>query len=84
MQRLRLSSDVAMLHGMVGESLHCFLQLDAGLCLRQDLAHLSDIALEEMLVQGVRNMQSADERECRDVLTAVRDFGKLALKEADV
>jgi len=38
---------------------------------------------KEVLVQGVKNLQPADERECRDVLTAVRDFGELALKKAD-
>jgi len=40
--------------------------------------------LEEVLVQGVRNLQPTDERECRDILTAVGDFGKLALEEVDV
>jgi len=37
-----------------------------------------------MLVPGMRNLQSADECECTDVLIAVGDFGELALKEADV
>jgi len=32
----------------------------------------------------VRNLQSADERECRDVLTAVRDFDEFAFEEGDV
>ena len=39
---------------------------------------------EEVFVQEVRNPQPADERECRHVLTAVGDFGKLALKKVDV
>ena len=40
--------------------------------------------LEEVLVQGVRNLQPTDECECRDILIAVEEFGKLALEEADV
>ena len=32
----------------------------------------------------MRNLQPADERECRDVLIAVENFGKLALEEVDV
>jgi len=31
--------------------------------------------LEEMLVQWMRNIQPADERECRYVITTVGDFG---------
>jgi len=34
-----------------------------------------------MFVQGVRDLQSADECECRDVLTG--DLGELALEVAD-
>jgi len=30
---------------------------------------------KEVLVQGVINLQPVDERECRDILTAVRDLG---------
>ena len=37
--------------------------------------------LEEVLVQGVRTLQPADEHKYRDVLTAVGDFGELALEE---
>jgi len=48
------------------------------------LAHPNDIVLEEVLVQNVRNLQTADECECRHVITAVGDFGELALEEADV
>ena len=40
--------------------------------------------LEEVLVQGARNLQLADECECRDVLIAVGYFGKLALDEVYV
>lgn len=40
--------------------------------------------LQWMLVQGVRNMQPADEYECRDILTAIRNFGRLALEVTDV
>jgi len=37
-----------------------------------------------MLIQGVRNLQPTNERECRDVLTVVGDFGELVLEESDV
>ena len=40
--------------------------------------------IEEVLVQGVRNLQPAGERECRDVLTAVGDLDQLALEVTDV
>jgi len=40
--------------------------------------------LEEVLIQGMRNLQSADERECRDLLTAIEDFDELDLEEANV
>ena len=40
--------------------------------------------LEEVLIQRVRNLQLADEREHRDVLITVRDFDELALKKVDV
>ena len=40
--------------------------------------------LEEILVQGVRNLQPADERESIDIFTAIRDLGELALEQADV
>ena len=32
----------------------------------------------------MRDLQPVDERECRDVFTAVEDFGQLALEAADV
>jgi len=50
----------------------------------QDLAHPSDIMLEKVLMQGVRNLQPSDEHKCKDILTAMGDFEKLALKEVDV
>jgi len=40
--------------------------------------------LQDMFVQGVRNLQPADECECRDVLTAIGDLGLFALKVANV
>ena len=40
--------------------------------------------LHKLFVQGVRDLMPADEREYKDVLTAVRDLGQLALKIADV
>jgi len=45
---------------------------------------LGDIMLEVVFVQGLRNLQSADQYEFRDVLTAVGDLSELALEEADV
>ena len=40
--------------------------------------------LDEVLVQGVRNLQPVDERESRDIVIAVRDLDELALEEEDV
>jgi len=40
--------------------------------------------LEKVHVHGVRNLQPVDERECRDVLSAVGDFSKLALEEVNI
>jgi len=40
--------------------------------------------LQQVLVQWVRNLQSADECEYKDILFAPRNLGKLALKIADV
>ena len=37
-----------------------------------------------MLAQRVRDLQPADECECRDVLTAVGDLSQLALEVTDV
>jgi len=45
---------------------------------------VGNIVHEKVFVQGVRNLQSVDERECKDVLTAVEDVGELVLEEADV
>jgi len=51
--------------------------------LGKDFAHLGDV-LQELLVQGVSNLQPADECECGDLLTRVGDFSQLALEEIDV
>ena len=40
--------------------------------------------LQKMFVQELRDLQLAEECECRDVLTAVGDLGQLALEVADV
>ena len=40
--------------------------------------------LQYMFVQGLRNLQPTDEYECRDILTAERNFGQLALAVADI
>jgi len=37
-----------------------------------------------MLIQGVRNLQPADECECRDIIVVVKNFGWLALTVIDV
>jgi len=43
-----------------------------------DLTHPSDIVFQQMLVQGMRNLQSVDEHECRYIFTAIRNFDNLA------
>ena len=42
------------------------------------------LRFKRMIVQGLRDLQPADERECRDVLIAIGDHGQLALKVANV
>ena len=37
-----------------------------------------------MFIQGVRELQPADECECKDVLTAVEDLSQLALEVVNV
>jgi len=41
--------------------------------LEKDLAHLDDV-VQEVLVQGVSDLQPVDECECRYFLTTVGDF----------
>ena len=43
------------------------LQLDVRLSLGKDLAHLDNVMLQEVLVQGMSDLQLADECECRDL-----------------
>ena len=45
-----------------------------------DFTHLGDVVLQ----QRVRDLQSADEHECRCIFIVVENFGKLALEVADV
>ena len=69
---------------MVGGSLYCLLELDVCLCSDKDLAHLRDVVLQEMLVQRVSDMQSTNVRECKYLLTTVRDLTELVLEGVDV
>ena len=40
--------------------------------------------LQQVFVQWVRDLQSSDECECRDIFTAVENLGKLALEVPNV
>jgi len=51
-RRLRLPSTTAWLCGVVVRSLHRLFELDVGLSMGKNLAHLGDIVLQEMLVHG--------------------------------
>ena len=42
---------------MVRESLHRPFELNVGLSMGKNLAHLGDIVIQEMFVQGVGNLQ---------------------------
>jgi len=75
---------IARLLGVIGESLHCLLQLNVGLSSGQDLFHPSDIVLQVVLIQGVRDLHPANKRECKDVLIIVGDLDQLAVEVADV
>ena len=48
------------------------------------LHHPSDIVLQKMFVQWVRDLKPTDEHECRDVLTTVGDLDQLAREVVDV
>ena len=69
---------VTALGGVVVNESHRFLQLDIGLSSGQNLAHPSDIVLKDVFVQGLRNLHPTNERECRNVHTAIGDLGHLA------
>ena len=69
---------------LVDGTLHSLFQLNIRLGSRHDFTHLCDIILHHMFVSGVRDLQSADERECRYIFTAVGNLGKLALKVVNV
>ena len=69
---------------MVEESLHRLFELDVRLSSEEDLAHLGNVVLQEVFIQGLSNLQAADECENNDLFTAIRDFSKLTLKEVDV
>ena len=84
MRRLRLSSTITRLCGVVEKSFHYILQLVVRLCLGENLANPSDVVLQEVFIQGMRHLQPVDERECRYVFTTVGDLGELALEEVDV
>ena len=71
---------IAALEGVVGGTLHSFLQLDVRLGSTQDFTHPSNVMLQQIFIQGVRNLHPTDECECKDILTAVGNFGQLALK----
>ena len=69
---------------MVRQSLHCLFKLDVKLRIRNYLAHLGDIMLQEVLVEGVSNLQPTDECKSSNFLPIVRDFGQLVLEEIEV
>ena len=48
------------------------------------LAHLGDVMLQEILVEGVSNLQMANKREGGNFLPAVGDPGELVLKKIDL
>ena len=82
--RVHLLFVIVAFERVVDGTLHSLLQLNARLASKQDLTHSCDIMLQQIFVQGVRNLQPADERECRYIFTAVGNFGEPVLKIADV
>jgi len=48
--------------------------VDVRLSLGKNLAHLGDIVLQEMFVQGMNDLQLVDKRECGDFFTRIGDF----------
>ena len=45
------------------------------------LAHFSDVVLQELLVEGVSNLQPTDKCEDDNFLPTIGDFGKLILEQ---
>ena len=69
---------------MVGGSFHHLFKLNVRLSSGKNFTHLDDVVLQEVFVQGERNMQPADKREGNNFLPTVGDFGEFVLEEADV
>ena len=83
-QRLRAETSTFLHHRQASQS-GCGKSLLPPLAgCRQNLTHLSDIMLQKVFVQGVRDLQPADEHDCGDVLITVEDLGQLALKVANI
>ena len=83
-RRLQLSSTIAWLCGVVRGSLHRLFELDIRLSTGKNLAHLGDVVLQEMLLQGVSNLQPANVCDGSNFLPTVGDFGELILEEIEV
>ena len=66
---------------MVERSLHRLFKLDVRLSSGKYLAHLGIVVLQDVLVEGVSNLQPADECTGSNFLPTVGDFGELILKE---
>ena len=82
-RRLRLPYTITWLCEVVGGSLHRLFELNVGLSTNKNLAHLANVVLQEMLVQGMSNLQPADACESGNFLSTLGDF-ELILKEIEV
>jgi len=69
---------------VVEGSLHCLFKLDVGLSTGKNLAHLGDVVLQEMLVQGMSNLQAIDESKGDNFLSTIGDFDELILEEIKI
>ena len=52
--------------------------------MRQKLTHSSDIMLQQLLVQQMRNLQPIDEHKHRGIFIAVGHLGDLILEVVDI
>ena len=69
---------------MVRQSLHCLFKLDVRLRTGNYLNQLGDIVLQEVLVEGVSNLQPTDECKGGNFLLTAGDIGQLIQEEIKV
>jgi len=71
-------------HKVIDYALLCILDLDIFLGPREDVPHLGDFILHQVLIEGEGDLQPTDECYGSHVIVAVTHQGHLALKITDI